>query len=62
MFHSRSQVPGDGVIVGSAQTLAAAALEAVGKIRTAIGSVTVMRADGEIVRVASAISSTGATR
>ena len=51
MFHSRSQVPGDGVIVGSAQTLAAAALEAIGKIRTAIGSITVMRADGEIVRV-----------
>src|SRR6476646_9541111 len=51
MFHSRSQVPGDGVIVGSAQTLAAAALEAIGKIRTAIGSVTVTRADGEIVRV-----------
>ena len=49
MFHSRSHVPGDGIIVGSARTLAAAALEAIGKIRTAIGSVTVMRADGEIV-------------
>ena len=49
MFHSPSHVPGDGVC--SAQTLAAAALEAIGKIRTASGSVTLVRADGEIVRV-----------
>ena len=49
MFRDPSNVPGDAVC--SAQTLAAAALEAIGKIRTAIGSVTVMRADGEIVRV-----------
>ena len=49
MFRDPSNVPGDGVC--SAQALAAAALEAIGKIRTASGSVTVMRADGEIVRV-----------
>ena len=49
MFHSPSNVPGEGVC--SAQTLAAAAFEAIGKIRTASGSVTVMRADGEVVRV-----------
>ena len=49
MFRDPSNVPGD--VVCSAQTLAAAAFEAIGKIRTASGSVTVMRADGEIVRV-----------
>ena len=49
MFRDPSDVPGD--VVCSAQTLAAAAFEAIGKIRTASGSVTVMRADGEIVRV-----------
>ena len=49
MFRDPSNVPGG--VVCSAQTLAAAAFEAIGKIRTASGSVTVMRADGEIVRV-----------
>ena len=46
-----SNVPGEASSSVPLQMLAAAPLEAIGKIRTAIGSVTVMRADGEIVRV-----------
>ena len=50
MFRDPSNVPGEGIIVGSVQMLAAAPLEAIGKIGTAIGSVTIMRADGVLVR------------
>ena len=50
VFRDPSNVPGEGIIVGSVQMPAAAPLEAIGKIRTAIGSVTIMRADGVIVR------------
>ena len=50
VFRDPSNVPGEGIIVGSVQMPAAAPLEAIGKIGTAIGSVTIMRADGEIVR------------
>ena len=38
------------IVVGSVQMPAAAPLEAIGKIGTAIGSVTIMRADGVLVR------------
>ena len=50
MFRDPSNVPGEGIVVGSVQMLAAAPLEAIGKIGTAIGSVTIMRADGVLVR------------
>ena len=50
MFRDPSNVPGEGIIVGSIQMPAAAPLEAIGKIGTAIGSVTIMRADGVLVR------------
>ena len=50
MFRDPSNVPGEGIIVGSVQMPAAAPLEAIGKIGTAIGSVTIMRADGVLVR------------
>ena len=50
MFRDPSNVPGEGLVVGSVQMLAAAPLEAIGKIGTAIGSVTIMRADGVLVR------------
>jgi len=36
VFHSSNNGPGDWEFVGSAQVLAAAALEAIGKIRTAM--------------------------
>jgi T1SS-143 domain-containing protein len=51
VFDSPSNVPGEGVVVGSTQTPVAAALEAIGKIRTAIGSVTIMRADDVVVQM-----------
>ena len=50
MFRDPSNVPGEGLVVGSVQMLAASPLEAIGKIGTAIGSVTIMRADGVLVR------------
>src|SRR5215510_10317049 len=51
MFRDPSNVSGEGLVVGSVQMLAAASpLEAIGKIATAIGSVTIMRADGVRVR------------
>ena len=50
MFRDPSNVPGEGIIVGSVQIPAAAPREAIGKIGTAIGSVTIMRADGVLVR------------
>ena len=50
MFRDPSNVPGEGLVVGSVQVLAASPLEAIGKIGTAIGSVTIMRADGVLVR------------
>ena len=50
MFRDPSNLPGESIIVGSVQMPAAAPLEAIGKIGTAIGSVTIMRADGVLVR------------
>src|SRR5262245_57159942 len=50
MFRDPSNGPGEGLVVGSVQMVAAAPLEAIGKIASAIGSVTVIRADGVIVR------------
>jgi hypothetical protein len=50
VFRDPSNVPGEGLVVGSVQVLAASPLEAIGKIGTAIGSVTIMRADGVLVR------------
>jgi hypothetical protein len=50
VFRDLSNVPGEGLVVGSVQVLAASPLEAIGKIGTAIGSVTIMRADGVLVR------------
>src|SRR5262245_39512237 len=47
MFRDPSNVPGEG-IVGS--VLTAAPLETIGKIETAIGSATITRADGVLVR------------
>ena len=53
MFRSASNAPGvdDGVLLGSAQGPLATPLDAIGKIQTTIGPVTVMRADGVVVRV-----------
>ena len=50
VFRDPSNLPGESIIVGSVQMPAAAPLEAIGKIGTAIGSVTIMRADGVLVR------------
>src|SRR5262245_64200711 len=58
MFRDPSNLPGEGIVVGpvvgsvvgSTQMLAAPPVEAIGEIRTAIGSVTVVRADGALVR------------
>src|SRR5262245_56998125 len=54
MFRDPSNLPGEGIVVGpvagSTQMSAAAPVEAIGEIRTAIGSVTVVRADGVLVR------------
>ena len=50
MFRSASNGV-DGVVFGSAQGLVATPPDAVGKIQTTIGSVTVMRAGGVVVRV-----------
>src|SRR5262245_63484671 len=58
MFRDPSNLPGEGIVVGpvvgsvvgSTQMLAAPPVEAIGEIRTVIGSVTVMRADGVLVR------------
>jgi FecR protein len=41
----------EGVVVGSAQGLAPTPLDAVGKIQTTIGSITIMRASGVVVQV-----------
>ena len=52
MFRSASNAPGvDGVVFGSAQGLVATPPDAVGKIQTTIGPVTVMRAGGVVARV-----------
>src|SRR5262245_44761581 len=55
MFRDPSNLSGEGIVVGpaegSTQMLATAPVEAIGEIRTAIGSVTVMRADGVLVRL-----------
>ena len=50
MFRDPSNVPGEGIVVGYDQMPAAAPLEAIGKIQTASGSVTALRADGVLVR------------
>src|SRR5262245_38408053 len=50
MFRDPSNVPGGGIVVGSAQILAATPLEPIGELETAIGSVTILRADGVLVR------------
>src|SRR5262245_32530592 len=54
MFRDPSNLPGEGIVAGpvagSTPMLAAPPVEAIGEIRTAIGSVTVIRADGVIVR------------
>src|SRR5262245_57734201 len=49
MFRDPSNGPGEGLVVGSVQMVAAAPLEAIGKITTAIGSVTIVPADGVLV-------------
>ena len=52
MFRSASNALGvDGVVFGSAQGLVATPPDAVGKIQTTIGPVTVMRAGGVVARV-----------
>jgi hypothetical protein len=52
VFRSASDAPGEeGVVVGSAQGLAPTPLDAVGKIQTTIGSITIMRASGVVVQV-----------
>src|SRR5262245_17436360 len=50
MFRDPSNLPGEGIVVGSTQMPAVPSVEAIGEIRTAIGSVTVVRADGVLVR------------
>src|SRR5262245_52496730 len=50
MFRDPSNPLGEAIVAGSTQMLAAPPAEAIGEIRTAIGSVTVMRADGVLVR------------
>jgi VCBS repeat-containing protein len=50
VFRDPSNVPSEGLVVGSVQMPAASPLEAIGKIGPAIGSVTIMRADGVLVR------------
>jgi VCBS repeat-containing protein len=50
VFREHRGVPGEGIVVGYDQMPAAAPLEVIGKIQTASGSVTALRADGVLVR------------
>jgi VCBS repeat-containing protein len=51
VFHDPSNMPGEGLGVGSVQMPEASSLAAVGKIGAVIGSVIITRADGVLVRL-----------